>query len=102
VTPGKAVFERLKGAGDPDGFGAWEERPEQERLFYEGIAAAAVAAVPAVADMLSSPAPGYGTKLEALAHVLDHLDRIRGVEGETEMQDDLRRWDAELRAMVAG
>lgn len=39
---------------------------------------------------------GMKSKLGMIADTLDRMDADRGVEGETEMQDDLRRWERQI------
>jgi hypothetical protein len=43
-----------------------------------------------------NPEWSYRSKLEEIAEILDAYDRDTGITGETQAQDDLRRWHAEL------
>jgi hypothetical protein len=44
----------------------------------------------------SNPEWSFRSKLEEIAEILDAYDRDMGIKGETQAQDDLRRWHAEL------
>jgi hypothetical protein len=50
-----------------------------------------------IAEEMTGPLEEFSSKLEALAVWFDAFDTARGIEGQSGVQDDLRRWDRELR-----
>ncbi len=63
---------------------------------------ALLAAAEVVREMITPhPADPDVSRLEAIAQCIDAYDKRTGWTAETEMQDDLRRWEALIRALAA-